>query len=282
VRACGPTELRTWSFDEGDWAGERAAVVVPTRAGLGAPPVQPVAQGARFPLLVALHGRGEARKLPAEGAMGWPRDYALVRALARLCAPPLVPTDFEGFVDDERLRSLNEALAARPFAGLVVACPYLPDVDLLNPSQLDAYGRFVLQALMPRARREAPTFTTAASTGIDGVSLGGAVALHVGLANADAFGAVGAIQPALSVDDIPEWAVRGQRAVERNPALRLRLLTSHDDHFREAVLRLSDAWNAAKVAHELLETPGPHDYSFNRGPGSIELGFWHDRTLARS
>jgi hypothetical protein len=61
----------------------------------------------------------------------------------------------------------------------------------------------------------------------------------------------------------------------------LRLLTSHDDFFHDAIVSVSQAWRAAGVAHEFADVPGPHDYVFNRGPGSLELLLWYDRILAR-
>ena len=48
------------------------------------------------------------------------------------------------------------------------------------------------------------------------------------------------------------------------------LLTSEEDYFREAVTRTSQAWRAAGVPHEFEVAAGPHDYVFNRGPGSLE------------
>jgi hypothetical protein len=267
----GATRLLSWSFDADAGGPEEAVAVVPTWGG----------NEARFPLVVALHGRGESLKAPAEGAMGWPRDYALVRAVQRLCAPPLDADALEGFVDAPRLELYNRELAARPFGGLVVACPYVPDVDVRGGAGALAFGRFVLGALLSRAHRETPSLASPASTGIDGVSLGGAVALHVGLAHPEVFGAVGAIQPAVHEEDVGAWTERARSAILRKPELKLRLVTSHDDYFRDAILKLSSAWDAAGVAHELVEMPGPHDYAFNRGPGSIELLMWHDRVLAR-
>ena len=70
-------------------------------------------------------------------------------------------------------------------------------------------------------------------------------------------------------------------ARSKRPSLKLRLLTSSDDYFRDAILELSSAWRAAGVLHDFADVPGPHDYIFNRGPGSIELLTWHDRALAR-
>jgi hypothetical protein len=266
--ARGNTRLLEWSFD-GE-VSSRTAVVVPTWGG----------EGARFPVVVALHGRGETRKPPAEGALGWPRDYALVRAIERVSAPPLRPADFEGFVDEVRLERLNRRLADRPFAGLIVACPYLSDFDPDDPAAIASFGRFVTDVLLPRVRRETPALPGRAATGIDGVSFGGAVALAVGFDAATAFGAVGAIQPAVHPLDAPRWAARAQAARLANPALAIRLLTSDADYFRDAVRATSHALDAAGLAHDFDEVRGPHDYVFNRGPGSIELLLWQDRALA--
>jgi iron(III)-salmochelin esterase len=265
----GSTRLLDWTFDGA--VSTKTAVVVPIWGGTDA----------RFPVLVALHGRGEARKPPAEGALGWPRDYALLRAIARVAAPPLQPVDFEGFVDAQRLSALNQQLATRSFGGLIVACPYVPDLDLADEAAVAAFGAFLTDVLLPRIRRETPARAEASATGIDGVSLGGALSLAIGLGSPLAFGAVGALQPALDAADATRWATRAKGARTVNPGLALRLLTSDGDHFREAVRRTSSAFHDAGIAHDFELVVGPHDYPFNRGPGSIEMLLWHDRTLAR-
>jgi enterochelin esterase-like enzyme len=261
-----------WDLGAQPWGRARVVVVVPTWGGTDA----------RFPVLVALHGRGEALRGPVEGALGWPRDYAMVRAMDRLRAPPLVEADYEGLVEPPRLAATNAALAARPFGGLIVACPYLPDVHPATTGDIGAYTRFVLGALIPRVRAQTPALSAPESTGIDGVSLGGAVALRIGLASPESFGAVGAIQPALSEGQDPDWTALAQAARARRPGLKLRLLTSHDDPFREAIAGVDRAWADAGLAHDFADVVGPHDYVFNRGPGSIELLLWHDRALARA
>src|SRR5581483_3179164 len=98
-----------WTMDP--WPGGPATVkvLVPT-------------WGDKHPLVIALHGRGEALKGPARGASGWPDDYAMLRAYERLRHPPLVDADFEGLSDPSRLAAMN----TRKFEGLVVACPYVP------------------------------------------------------------------------------------------------------------------------------------------------------------
>ena len=263
----GQVGTQTWTFDNGG----RAVVIVPSWTK----------PDEKLPVLVTLHGRGEANKGAVEGVMGWPRDYALLRAIDRVCAPPLTSTDFEGFFDPARLAETNAALTATPFKGLVVVCPYLPDVDLRKPAPIKDYGRYLLDTVLPRVRAELPVLSSPAATGIDGVSLGGAVSLRVGLGNPEAFGAVGTLQAALGEDQVAEFTELARSARAKNAALKMRLLTSKDDYFRAAITHTSAAWKAAGIDHDFADVPGPHDYPFNRGLGAIEMLLWHDRMLAR-
>ena len=266
TRSRGQVGTETWTFDNGG----RAVVIVPSWTK----------PGEKLPVLIALHGRGEANKGPVEGVMGWPRDYALLRAIERVCAPPITSADLEGFVDPKRLADLNAGLVANPFKGLVVVCPYLPDVDLRKPAPMKEYGRYLLETVLPRVRAELPVSSSPAATGIDGVSLGGAVALRVGLGNPEVFGAVGTLQAALGEDQVTEFTELAKSARAKNASLKLRLLTSKDDYFRGAIAHTSASWKAAGVEHDYADVPGPHDYPFNRGPGAIEMLIWHDRMLA--
>jgi len=111
------------------------------------------------------------------------------------------------------------------------------------------------------------------------VSLGGRVSLVVGLAHADRFGAVGALQPAIQENEPPALARRARDAMGDAARLRLRLVTSDQDYFRGATTGLHLALKSEGIEHEHLVNPGPHDYAFNRGPGGIEMLLWHDRVL---
>ena len=265
----GGTRLLEWAFEGA--VSTRTVMLIPNGASSG-----------RYPVLVALHGRGEARKPPEEGALGWARDYALLRALDRVAAPPLAPADFEGYVETKRLSDLNGGLSTAPFGGLIVACPYVPDIKLEDDRALREFAVFVVSTLLPRVRRETPALATSAATGIDGVSLGGTVALAVGLGAPSEFGAVGTLQPALDIHDTDRWTRRALEARGARPSLALRLLTSDGDYFRDAVRATSAAWRAAAITHDFEEVVGPHDYPFNRGPGAIEMLLWHDRVLRRA
>jgi iron(III)-salmochelin esterase len=263
---CEGADLVEWSFSG---VTTRVAILRPKNV-----------QNTRFPALVALHGHGEAMKGPERGALGWPNDYALTRALERVCAPPLVAADFEGLVTDEHLAEVNAQLAARPWRGLVVVCPYLPDLDLRRDADITEYGKFVAEVILPRVVREMPVARGPAATGIDGVSLGGAVALRAGLAFPQTFGAVGALQPAIDDARVSDLVDLARAARAKRPELALRITTSKDDYYRDVTHALSNAWRAANVAHDFSELPGPHDYVFNRGPGAYEMLMWHARVLA--
>jgi hypothetical protein len=260
-------------FDTTPVGPEKALAIVPQWG-------QP---GERFPVLVALHGRGEAVRGVDVGAHGWMRDYELGRAIARLRSPPLTREDFKGFVEDARLARINASLAERPFRGLIVVCPWVPDLftdrDRTNLDAALPYSRFVIEQLLPRALSETPALREREATGIDGVSLGGRVALVVGLAYPGRFGALGTLQAAIQESEPVALARRAKNAIADAQKLRLRLVTSDQDYFRGAIGQLHLALENEGIEHEHLVLPGPHDYIFNRGPGGVEMLLWHDRVL---
>lgn len=236
----------------------------------------------RLPVLVALHGMGEAMKRSPAGARGWIDDYELLRIENRLRHPPLKSADFLGFVTDERLAVLNEGLVDRPYRGVIVVTPYAPRriSDDRSGRSLRQFTDFLVDELLPRVYREIPAaLGTPESTGIDGVSFGGRTALLVGLRRAEAFGALGTLQAACVPGEAPGLAASARRALEANPRLRIRLLSSHGDGFLGSNRAISAAFRRVGVPHELLVVPGPHNYQFNRGPGSIEMLLFHDRAL---
>ena len=261
-----------WDLGQQSFGEGKAVVVVPSWG----------AADARFPVLVALHGRGESTRTPADGAMGWPRYYAMVRQYDRLRAPPLRDSDYEGFPDPPRMAEINASLAAHPFGGLIVVCPWLPDVRPAATGDIHLLTRYLIDVLLPKVRRDTPALASPEATGIDGVSLGGMLALRIGLTSPADFGAIGGIQAAFDSGQNAEWTALAQAARARRPGMKLRLLTSHDDYFHDPIVSVSRAWTAAGITHDFADIPGPHDYPFNRGPGSIELLMFHDRNLARS
>lgn len=264
------TEELTWTFDQTAFGRIDVVVVLPDRL-----------PNERFPVLIALHGRGEAMKGPIRGARGWVDDYALGRAIRRLSMPPLELRDFEGLTDRKRLDLINVELHSQPYQGLVVLCPYTPDV-LAGERPFERalpYARFLVETLLPRARRELPVIDAPSATGIDGVSLGGRLALLSGLYQPAVFGAVATLQAAFDSSDASRLAALAASAKKTNPNLKFRLLTSDEDYFYNANRAISAAFTQARVPHDFLVVVGPHDYVFNRGPGAIEMLLFHDRAL---
>jgi hypothetical protein len=241
----------------------------------------PHPDGQRFPVLIALHGKGEAMKGPIRGSRGWIDDYGLYKAIPRLEAPPLTTEDFGGMVEAERLGRLNDALARKPYEGLIVVCPYTPDL-LAGERAFEAaepFGKFLVEKLLPRVYKDLPAFGTPETTGIDGVSLGGRAALLVAFDHPQVFGAVGALQAAFDAKEIPQLVELAARAKKQNPAFDLRLLTSEADYFLDVNEALSSALGARKIAHTLTIVRGDHSYEFNRGPGVYEMLTHHHFAL---
>jgi hypothetical protein len=243
--------------------GERAFVLAPPGA-------------ATMPILVAFHGRTESLAGLEVGASAWLRSYELDRQYRRLLAPPLTAADLHDMASPARLEALNRSLAMAPFLGVVTVCPYAPDLAVNTPDKVAAFGRFIVDQLLPRVRTLTGSPVDRARTAIDGISMGGRDALLVGLSRPDVFGAVGALQPAIRPEETGPIAAMAKAAMAKQP-LRLRLLTSDEDTFLTAVKATSDALNADGTPHELNIIPGPHGYGFNRGPGGFEMLLWHER-----
>ncbi|HTJ80782.1 MAG TPA: alpha/beta hydrolase-fold protein [Polyangiaceae bacterium] len=231
-----------------------------------------------WPVLVALHGRGEAGRGLDVGAHGWRDDYDLDGRRARLESPPLSAADAGDFLPPERLESINASLAKTPWRGLAVVCPYTPvptgrDVESVRP-----FARFVTGPLLEKAAELVGGRVRREATGIDGVSMGGRYALLVGWTRPEVFGAVGALQPAIHEDEADDLAELALTAKKRSAQM-VRLVTSEDDPFLEPTRALAAALAKRGVAHRLVVAKGPHDYVWNRGPGSIELLAFHERVL---
>ncbi len=237
--------------------------------------------GKKFPVLVALHGRGEAFKGAARGARGWVEDYWMPKAIERLHHPPLIDRDFGGMSDPARLSRIDKSLAKEPYRGLIVVCPYTPDI-LAGDRPFSAakpFAHFIVDELLPRVYRETPALGTQASTGIDGVSLGGRASLLVGFMRPGAFHVVASLQAAFDAAEAPALVRLARDARQENPGMVIRLLTSSHDFFREDNYEIAHEMTRAGIAHQLVEVPGTHSYEFNRGPGVYEMLLFHDRAL---
>jgi hypothetical protein len=257
-------DLHDWSFPDSPSISERAVVLVPRGAGL-------------FPALIALHGRGEAVRGPEVGAYGWLREYQIGNALAALRRGKLTEDDFARLVAPPRLSKLNQELNKAPFRGMILVFPHAPDFPSPTREALtDRYGAWLQEQLLPKLRA---TFPVADAVGIDGVSMGGRMALRIGLKNPKVFASVGSLQAAIRDEDAPDLVELARGYRQARPGGKIRLLTSDGDFFRGAITQAHKALEEASVPHDFIEVAGPHNYQFNQGPGAIEMLLWHDRAL---
>jgi pimeloyl-ACP methyl ester carboxylesterase len=223
-----------------------------------------------IPLAVFLHGLGETTNERA-GAYAWVERYGLGSAWQRLKRAPIERTSKRGEWTDARLAEVNAELAARPFRGFAMACPFMPNPR--GPSDLDDYAKWVDGALLPRCRKEANVLSDPARTYLCGVSLGGYVSLEVLVRLPHLFGAWAGLQTAIGTWAAPGYAEK----IARGSHKPLLVLTSTLDHWRASSEALAAAFDARKVTHTLRIVPGPHDQPWLREAGSIEALHWLDR-----
>lgn len=288
-------------------SGQRADVLVTwVKRGDGrdAPP------GHRRAIVVALHGYGEAKKGPRRGFLGWTRDYHLPAAYGALARGPMTMSAYGGLVTPSHLALVNREMTSpqatevgrnggpnatgpnatevdlearvHPATEVAVVTPYAPpDLSGQPPDhpRVAAYLDWLAGDLLAQLRTRFPHLARGrASTGIDGVSFGGWLALEAGLRYPRVFASVGGIQPAIrgKTRRLAEQARRNDRA---GLGQHLRVLTGDRDILRPVAVRFSEALEAQDVAHTLLSMPGGHGYAFNRGPGVIELLRFHGGVL---
>jgi acetyl esterase/lipase len=234
-----------------------------------------------LPLLLLFHGLGETES-EALGIHAWRDRYGLPEAYARLVTPPVVRTlPNKRYLSDARLEEINRDLAQAPLPDLNIVCPFTPNPFKQNPSAplLDQFAEYVASAVLPAARTAAATLADAAHTGVDGVSLGGYVSLEVFLRKPQLFGAVGTMQGAFGKSPAEVYARRIADAVTRSGPLRVHVTTTTFDPFREASQLLAQRLNERGVNATLTLAEGPHDQTFLREAGSLEMLLFQARAL---
>jgi len=204
--------------------------------------------GERVPLLVVLHGLGETGD-ERMGAWAWFERYGLGTSYDRLSA------------------SLS-------FRGLVLACPYMPNLPGGDSGAFDAYARWIALTVVPRARRESPAIDTMRATYLAGCSLGGYFSLEVLLRQPETFGAWGGVQSALGEGAARRYAERLAAVTARVGPRDLLIETSRGDPFRAGNEALARALARAAVPNTFVELPGPHDQPWLRQHGTAAMLEW--------
>jgi enterochelin esterase-like enzyme len=204
----------------------------------------------RVPLLVLLHGLGETGD-PRTGAWAWFERYGLGTAY-------------------DRLRKQSS------FRGLVLACPYMPNLTVSEPRALDGYARWIVDTVVPMARSEAPVLDGPDGTYLGGCSLGGHFALEVMLRRPEAFAAWGGVQTAVGEGAGMRYGERLAAALAGHGPRDLFVETSTEDPFRGGSEALSRALTRAGTPNRLILLPGPHDQVWLRKSGTPTMLQWFD------
>ncbi len=233
----------------------------------------------KLPLVIALHGRGETAKLPRQGAFGWPTDYGLRAWLEAATVAPVSDEFLSGVGDPRVLAKANARWGDHGAPDLCFVCPYYTDVEVHRPDDARPLMEYLAERVVPWARATLPVEPSPERTAIDGVSLGGYLALRTACAYPKSFHSLGGIQPAMNRADVPAWRRRFERAFAENPRLELRLLTSDGDFFQDGVDTLHKALVAEGLKHRYARVHGPHDYRFNRTFGSLALIDFHEEVF---
>lgn len=256
-------DLRNLRLVDATVGGRRFVLVVPRY-------LEP---GRKLPLAVLLHGLGETGN-ERLGAYAWVEKYGLGSAWQRLKRAPIERTSTRGEWTDAHLAEVNAELAARPFRGMALACPFMPNPS--SPAELDAYARWIEESLLPRVRKEAPISEAPNATYLCGVSLGGYVSLELLTRLPRLFGAWAGVQTAIGTFAAPGYAEKiaaGWKGAT-HPML---LLTSTQDHWKASSEALAAAFKAKGLAATYRVIPGPHDQPWLREAGTIEMLLWLDR-----
>lgn len=233
--------------------------------------------GEKVPLVVLLHGLGETGD-ERTGVYAWVERYGLVSAYERLRRPPIARSSKREDWTEARLGEVNVDLSRKAFRGLCLLCPFTPNIHKTpNPAaSLDTYANWLAEVVIPRARKDAPVLDDAASTALDGCSLGGYMALEVFARKPDVFGALGAVQAAVGKARAAGYAQRIAIAMG-NSVKPVRLLSSQADPFLAGNQLLHSELTKRNVPCNLRVLPGPHDQPWLREAGSIEMLLFHDR-----
>ena len=256
------------------WRGtpRRYVLLIPTHLG----------PSEHVPLLVLLHGLAETAD-PKMGAYAWLERYGAGTAYDRLRRAPVERTSRRGDWTDARLAEVNAALAAEPFRGMALVCPFIPNVykSASPQAEMDALAAWIADEVVPACQVDAPIVPDPSRTGLDGCSLGGFVGLEVFLRRPEAFATWGGVQSAISEAGAVGYADRLAKAVERVGPRKLHVESSSQDPYRTANERLAAELARRKLPCELRVPPGPHDQPWLRETGTIEMLAWHDRALRR-
>lgn len=237
-------------------------------------------RGTPLPVLVLLHGLGETGN-DRDGAYAWVERYGLASSYERLLHPPVERTlRRQLYLRPPRSQAINRELSLHPFRGMILVCPYTPNVFRMNTTQaLDDYAAWIVEVLLPEVRARTPARSQMRWTGLDGCSLGGFISYQVFQRRPEAFFTCGGVQAAIGEGAAPQYAQRIHDIVQRLGPRRIHIETSSQDPYHDANVKLAEELSRRGVQHQLRVPPGPHNQPWLIEAGTLEMLLWHDRQL---
>jgi iron(III)-salmochelin esterase len=230
----------------------------------------------KFPLVIAFGGAGECIRTPREGALAWLHYYKTDEAVRALASGRLTPDNFRGLITPPHLNDFNRKLKARPYGGIILACPSSPLLSVQVGLEYPEYEEYIMSELIPALKSRYRVAD--ARVGVDGVSMGGARAMYYGLKYPEVFSSIGSIQGAFGpyFDTYRNFVERHSETLKKRS---IQLITSDRDPMAPSVEKMHQLLAEKSIPHLYLKLPGPHDYIFNQGPGALELLVFHDHAL---
>lgn len=234
-----------------------------------------------LPVLILLHGLGETGN-ERDGVYAWAERYGLTSSYERLLHPPVERgLKRTVFLRPERAAEINQELQLRPFRGMILVCPYTPNVFRMpTATALDDYAAWLVDVLLPEVRARTPAKTDVRGTGIDGCSLGGFISYQVFRRRPDAFFTLGGVQAAIGKGSAGQYASWFKEAVDKVGPRRIHIETSTQDPYHDANVALSRELSRRGVDNQLRVPPGPHNQPWLIEVGTLEMLSWHDRNLS--
>jgi len=202
----------------------------------------------------------------------WAGALALLKEVAAVKPTPQVR--FNIALCEERLGRLVAALGDYELAASDAQVEKSDQVRQEVDSRLES-----LKARVPRIVVKRGENADSATISLDGVSLGGYVALEVFSRKPELFGVLGSMQGAFGAQLADVYARRIAEASSKFGPRRVHVTTSTFDPFRDAAKRLAQRLSERGVASTFTLAEGPHDQTFLREVGTLELLLFQARAL---
>ncbi len=234
--------------------------------------------GRTYPAVLSFAGLGESVRGNKAGAWGWVEKYGVVPAMAALHrGDDLRSEDFQGLVTGQELEGYNKVLRENPYQGVILVCPYPPNV-LKGAVHRPDYERYLFEELLPYTQKHLRVPKTPEGWGVDGISLGGLLSTYIGFKYPEYFGAIGSQQGSVGSRAVLLDRLRKDK-IDILRTRKLNVATSDKDGFKGSITQFSARLARAGLEHRFTVLKGRHNKRFVKGPGSMELLLFHDRAL---